>query len=213
MRNTGYGCVESTWCFLRGMTPISDLQHDASYAPSFPEGHRRRTHGQTGSPRPAMPCRPVAPDEKPFEVASYYFGNYHPGDPRNTKNKGKAGPSGNWSRRPGLAFPGHRQPKVPLWGYEDESDPKVMAREDRRGRRSRHRRLHLRLVLLRGWAVPRSSDRRGISQGPEQPPAQVCLHVGQPRLAGDPALQAQRTADVLFPGKVTPKGFAGFASM
>src|ERR1041385_4460439 len=26
-------------------------------------------------------------------------------------------------------FTGHQQPKVPLWGYEDESDPKVMARK------------------------------------------------------------------------------------
>jgi hypothetical protein len=62
-------------------------------------------------------------------VASYYFGNYHPGDPRNVKNKGK-----DWSEwelvkaaRP--RFPGHRQPKVPLWGYGDESDPRVMERK------------------------------------------------------------------------------------
>jgi len=62
-------------------------------------------------------------------VASYYFGNYHPGDPRNTKMKGK-----DWSEwelvkaaRP--RFPGHQQPKVPLWGYADESDPKVMAQK------------------------------------------------------------------------------------
>ena len=26
-------------------------------------------------------------------------------------------------------FPGHEQPKVPLWGYADESDPKVMAQK------------------------------------------------------------------------------------
>jgi hypothetical protein len=26
-------------------------------------------------------------------------------------------------------FPGHQQPKKPLWGYEDESDPKVFARK------------------------------------------------------------------------------------
>lgn len=62
-------------------------------------------------------------------VASYYFGNYHPGDPRNVARKGA-----NWSEwelvkaaRP--RFPGHVQPHVPLWGYEDESDPKVMAKK------------------------------------------------------------------------------------
>ena len=60
-------------------------------------------------------------------VVSYYFGNYHPDDPRNMKTKGT-----NWSEwelvknaRP--RFSGHQQPHVPLWGYQDESDPAVMA--------------------------------------------------------------------------------------
>jgi hypothetical protein len=26
-------------------------------------------------------------------------------------------------------FPGHEQPNVPLWGYEDESEPKVMEKK------------------------------------------------------------------------------------
>ncbi len=62
-------------------------------------------------------------------VTSYYFGNYHPGDPRNIKLKDE-----NWSEwdlvkaaRP--RFPGHHQPNVPLWGYQDESDPRVMAQK------------------------------------------------------------------------------------
>ena len=62
-------------------------------------------------------------------VVSYYFGNYHPGDPRNERNKGT-----NWSEwelvkqaRP--RFPGHAQPRVPLWGYGDESQPAVMAQK------------------------------------------------------------------------------------
>ena len=62
-------------------------------------------------------------------VACYYFGQFHPNDPRNLKVRG-----GEWSEwelvkasRP--RFPGHQQPKVPLWGYEDESDPKVMAKK------------------------------------------------------------------------------------
>ena len=28
-------------------------------------------------------------ESRPITVASYYFGNYHPGDPRNAKMKGK----------------------------------------------------------------------------------------------------------------------------
>ncbi len=65
----------------------------------------------------------------PITVASYYFGQYHPNDPRNLKTRGK--PWSEWeliqAARP--RFPGHQQPKVPLWGYQDESDPEVMAQK------------------------------------------------------------------------------------
>jgi hypothetical protein len=77
----------------------------------------------------APPTPPPVESEPRITVASYYFGNYHPGDPRNVKNKGK-----DWSEwelvkaaRP--RFPGHHQPNVPLWGYTDESDPAVMAQK------------------------------------------------------------------------------------
>jgi len=67
--------------------------------------------------------------EDNMQVACYYFGNYHPGDPRNEAMKG-----GGWTEwelvkdaRP--RFPGHAQPKIPLWGYEDESDPAAMERK------------------------------------------------------------------------------------
>jgi predicted GH43/DUF377 family glycosyl hydrolase len=62
-------------------------------------------------------------------VASYYFGNYHPGDPRNTKMKGKDWSEWELVKAAKPRFPGHQQPKVPLWGYGDESDPKVMAQK------------------------------------------------------------------------------------
>jgi hypothetical protein len=67
--------------------------------------------------------------EPEVTVASYYFGQYHPNDPRNLNVRG-----GEWSEWDLLKaacprFPGHQQPKVPLWGYEDESDPKVMAKK------------------------------------------------------------------------------------
>ena len=62
-------------------------------------------------------------------VASYYFPNYHTGEPRNEAAKG-AGWS-EWelvkSARP--RFEGHVQPKVPLWGYGDERNPSVMAQK------------------------------------------------------------------------------------
>src|SRR5580692_13067421 len=75
---------------------------------------------------PASRTAQGAPTPK-VTVVSYYFGNYHPGDPRNVKTKGA-----NWSewelvRNAKPRFPGHQQPHVPLWGYQDESDPTVMA--------------------------------------------------------------------------------------
>lgn len=62
-------------------------------------------------------------------VASYYFGNYHPGDSRNAKMKGKDWSEWELVKAAKPRFPGHQQPKVPLWGYADESDPKVMAQK------------------------------------------------------------------------------------
>jgi len=64
----------------------------------------------------------------PFEVACYYFPNYHP-DPRNALAHGPGWTEWELVRRAEPRFPGHRQPRAPLWGYEDESDPAVMARK------------------------------------------------------------------------------------
>lgn len=62
-------------------------------------------------------------------VASYYFGNYHPGDSRNAKLKGDGWSEWELVKDARPRFEGHQQPKIPLWGYEDESDPAVMARK------------------------------------------------------------------------------------
>jgi hypothetical protein len=62
-------------------------------------------------------------------VACYYFGNYHPGDPRNDKQKGNAWSEWELVKAARPRFPGHHQPNEPLWGYSDESDPEVMAQK------------------------------------------------------------------------------------
>ena len=62
-------------------------------------------------------------------VAAYYFPNYHTGDPRNAKNKGKEWSEWELVKSARPRFTGHDQPKVPLWGYTDEKDPKVMAQK------------------------------------------------------------------------------------
>ncbi|MBN2861858.1 MAG: glycoside hydrolase family 99-like domain-containing protein, partial [Bacteroidales bacterium] len=62
-------------------------------------------------------------------VAAYYFPNYHTGDPRNNVNKGSGWSEWELVKAACPRFPGHQQPKVPLWGYLDEKDPMVMAKK------------------------------------------------------------------------------------
>ncbi|MFC3800887.1 glycoside hydrolase family 99-like domain-containing protein [Cohnella sp. GCM10012308] len=59
-----------------------------------------------------------------YEVAVYYFPQWH-ADPKNEAIKGKG-----WTEWPSLRsakprFPGHEQPKRPMWGEIDEADPRV----------------------------------------------------------------------------------------
>jgi hypothetical protein len=94
--------------------------------------------GEDNGPRPAQGQAPLpaaagksaeAEGARPITVASYYFPNYHPGEPRNDQSKGKGWCEWELVKAARPRFPGHHQPNVPLWGYEDESDPKVMARK------------------------------------------------------------------------------------
>ncbi len=66
---------------------------------------------------------------KQITVACYYFPNYHPGDERNVKLKGEDWSEWDLVRKAVPRFPGHLKPDVPLWGYEDESDPKNMQKK------------------------------------------------------------------------------------
>jgi hypothetical protein len=74
----------------------------------------------------ASPAPPAVESGPRITVASYYFGNYHPGDPRNARSKGRGWSEWELVKAARPRFPGHRQPHVPLWGYNDESDPNVM---------------------------------------------------------------------------------------
>jgi len=68
-------------------------------------------------------------DDAGVTVASYYFPNYHRNDPRNEAFHGQGWSEWELVKQARPRFPGHRQPNQPLWGYEDESDPKAMARK------------------------------------------------------------------------------------
>lgn len=71
----------------------------------------------------------TTPPPDKVTVACYYFGNYHPNDPRNEKQKGKGWSEWELVKNAKPRFPGHRQPNLPLWGFTDESDPKAMAQK------------------------------------------------------------------------------------
>ncbi|MBC7510149.1 MAG: glycoside hydrolase family 99-like domain-containing protein [Ferruginibacter sp.] len=66
--------------------------------------------------------------EKNYEVAAYYFPNYHP-DSINSRWHGKGWTEWEVVKAAKPRFKGHEQPKVPTWGYFDEADPKWAAKE------------------------------------------------------------------------------------
>jgi hypothetical protein len=63
-----------------------------------------------------------------YEVAAYYFPNYHV-DPFNEKTHGKGWTEWELVKSAKPRFKDHQQPKKPKWGYFDESDSKVAAKE------------------------------------------------------------------------------------
>ena len=86
----------------------------------MPEISRRQfglSAAAAASPGASAPAR--------YEVGAYYFPNYHV-DPRNELAHGPGWTEWELVKRGEPRFPGHAQPKRPLWGYQDESDPKVM---------------------------------------------------------------------------------------
>jgi hypothetical protein len=65
-------------------------------------------------------------NENKTRVAAYYFPNYHV-DQRNEIVHGKGWNEWDLVKAARPRFPRHYQPRIPLWGYEDEADPAVFA--------------------------------------------------------------------------------------
>lgn len=63
-----------------------------------------------------------------YTIVCYYFPGYHP-DPRNDARHGAGWTEWDLVKAARPRFDKHAQPKVPKWGYEDESNPTVMARK------------------------------------------------------------------------------------
>ena len=66
--------------------------------------------------------------QRKYEVAAYYFPNFHC-DPKVEQWHGKGWTEWELVKNATPRFVGHMQPKVPLWGYEDEADPVVMEKK------------------------------------------------------------------------------------
>ena len=91
-----------------------------AYVPTGGERHGKST-----------PMKSPAAAEAPFKdvtVAAYYYPCLHP-HPRWDKAKYPGFTEWDLIKKAKPRFPGHRQPNVPVWGYEDDSDPKVMAKK------------------------------------------------------------------------------------
>ena len=63
-----------------------------------------------------------------MDITAYYFPNYH-ADTKNEEFHGKGWTEWELMKIARSRFPGHQQPKIPVWGYEDEADPAVMAKK------------------------------------------------------------------------------------
>ena len=63
-----------------------------------------------------------------IQIGAYYFPNYHV-DKRNEIVHGRGWTEWQLVNHATPRFKDHQQPKVPLWGYENEADPKVMEKK------------------------------------------------------------------------------------
>lgn len=63
-----------------------------------------------------------------YQIGAYYFPDFHV-DPRNEAVHGKGWTEWEILRRGEPKFAGHHQPKRPLWGMEDESNPMVFQKK------------------------------------------------------------------------------------
>jgi len=80
----------------------------------------RTTNGQDQPPKsPATGDSIINIPAGKVTVACYYFPNWGPVSTSEWSSVKFATPK----------FPGHQQPKIPMWGYEDENDPAIMAKK------------------------------------------------------------------------------------
>lgn len=72
------------------------------------------------------PARPRSAAD--ITVAAYYYSCTHP-HPKWDKQEYPGFTEWDLVKKAKPRFAGHRQPRIPVWGYQDESDPNVMAQK------------------------------------------------------------------------------------
>jgi hypothetical protein len=72
--------------------------------------------------------KPRAVTNAPITIAAYYYACTHP-DPRWDKNKYPGYTEWDEIKSAKPRFPGHIQPNPPVWGYQNEAKPAVMAQK------------------------------------------------------------------------------------
>jgi len=144
------------------------------------------------------------------QVAVYYFPNYHP-DPRNAAVHGPGWTEWELVRRAEARYPGHRQPRVPAWGYEDESDPQVMARKiDAAANHGVNAFLFDWYFYRDGPYLERALE-QGFWQAPNRERLKFAIHwANHDWLDIHPAKLSeirQRASRLLYPGALSPAAF------
>jgi len=145
-----------------------------------------------------------------FTVAAYYFPNYHP-DPRNAEEHGAGWTEWEVLQAARPRYTGHRQPRIPAWGYEDESQPSVMERKIDAALQ------HGVDVFLYDWYWYEDGPflERGLEQGflgaRNADRMRFAIHwANHDWLDLHPASRrdcAHRSQRILYPGTLTPQGF------
>lgn len=135
----------------------------------------------------------TAPQKQNYDIAAYYWPAYHP-EPRWAELGVFADGKGEWQNvyeaKP--KHKGHDQPRVPLLGYEDESDPAVMAKKNRPCHIARRQRYDFRLVLVRRQTLPRKRPRPRLPRRAKQRQNEILPDVGKPRRQPDVEQQSRQ---------------------
>ena len=139
-------------------------------------------------------------------VATYYFPNYHP-DARNARQHGPGWSEWELVKRAEPRFSGHQQPRVPSWGYTDESDPDIMEMKINAATD------HGIDVFIYDWYWYNDGPflERGLEEGFMKAPNSDRMQFGIMWANHDwinihPA-KLHTTPQVLYPGSITPETF------